>query len=124
MLATTKPRQTIPSMDMSSVAPAQRTIRIVNSCLRNQPKCCVARGCEANSDREYQGHDETPRDFSADAFGNQRREGAIRGRDQGSGEADAFRLVGVQQRRIGAPLNDVRELQPRLIASPIPVFMP
>lgn len=110
VLAWTKPRQTIPFMYVSSVAPAQRTIRIMNSRLRNEPKYRVARRCEANSDREYQWHDETSRDFTADAFGNQRREGAIRGRDQGSGEANAFRLVSIQQRRIGAPSNDVREL--------------
>ncbi len=110
MLAWTKPGQTIPSVYLSSVALAQRTIRIMNSRLRNQPKYCVARRCEANSDREYQWHDEAPRDFTADTFGNQRREGSIGGRDKGSGEANAFRLVSIQQGRFGAPLNDVREL--------------
>jgi hypothetical protein len=82
----------------------------MNSRLRNQPEHCVARGCEANGDREYQWHDETPRDFTADPFGNQWREGSIGGRDQGSGEANAFRLVSIQQGRVGAPLNGVREL--------------
>src|SRR5262249_3412174 len=53
---------------------------------------------------------ESSHDFTADAFGNQWREGPIRGRNQRSGKADTFRLEGIQQGRIGPPLNDVCEL--------------
>ena len=79
MLARPSQGQTIPSMYLSSVAPAQRTIWIMNSSLRNQPKYCVARRCEANMTEKYQWRDESSGDFAADAFGNQWCEGSIRG---------------------------------------------
>jgi hypothetical protein len=110
VFAGAKPWQTAPAMYVSSVALAQRAIGIVNTCLRNEAEYRVPSRREAYRHREYQWRDESTHNFAADPFGNQRREGSIRGRNQGSGEANAFRLVSIQQGRIGALLNHVCEL--------------
>src|SRR4051812_24392593 len=92
-----KPWQTVPAMHVSSVAMAQRAIGIVNACLRNKAEYRVTTRREAYRHREYERRDESSRDLAADPFSSQRCEGSIRGRNQRSGEANALRLVSIQQ---------------------------
>src|SRR5438552_2706561 len=87
LFARSNPRQAIPAMHMSRVALAQRTIGIVNARLRDQPEYRMAGGREAQRHRENQRRDNSSCCFTADALGDQGREGTISGLNQRAGKA-------------------------------------
>ena len=91
------------------MAEAERAIGIVNAGLREHAEECVASEREAGSHGKEHGSEEEAGDFAADAFGDEWSEGAIGGGDKRAGKADAFWLVGVEEGRSGAALQDFGE---------------
>src|SRR5262249_4348511 len=93
------PRKPVSPFHLAGFALAERAVRIVNSRLGYQSKHGTAAQSEARGNAHKQRRQKPPREFALKSFGNNRCEGAVRGGNQHPREADALRLVAVEEHR-------------------------
>jgi hypothetical protein len=111
-------------MDVSGFADVKGAMAITDLGLRCRSKQEITHGLEFAQCRKNDRHDSRAHDVGNSALGRREREDPIGGLNQTLGEGDTLALIRVEQCFGCAPPSTALSFQARLMASPIPVFMP
>src|SRR6185312_11976683 len=104
------PRKAVPAVHLPCSALTQGTVWVMNASLQNCAEYRVAAQTESCCHTENKRRKNLPGEFAYDALSDKSCKGAVRSRNKRARKADAFRIVGVEERWMGAALVYMRQL--------------